>query len=98
MVSSPWSERKYYTSDVRLVPARRDSDPDLAKTARAADSNNNNVSSNMKAVDSSTSKEKVDGGFARALAKQAAAVAGSSSGSRGSGRLPPPSPRTVRGS
>ena len=88
MVSSPWSERKYYTSDVKLVPARRDSDPDLAKTAKAADDSNNKDSS-MKDADSA-SKEKIDGGFARALAKQAAAAAGSS-GSRG--RLPPPSPR-----
>ena len=89
MVSSPWSERKYYTSDVKLVPARRDSDPDLAKTAKAAD-DNNNKDNNMKNPDS-IPKEKIEGGFARALAKQAAAAAAGSSGSRG--RLPPPSPR-----
>ena len=85
MVRSPWSERKYYSSDVRLVPARRDSDPNV-------NSGNNNskddTSPNMSAV--SDRKKMTDGASARAMAQQAAAGRAS-----GSGGLPPPSPRAT---
>ena len=80
MVRSPWSERKYYSSDVRLVPARRDSDPSANSTSGDKD----DTSPNMSAV--ADRKKMTNGASARAMAQQAA-------GRASSGGLPPPSPR-----
>lgn len=82
MVRSPWSERKYYSSDVRLVPARRDSGPSASSAPKKEES-----SPNMSAV---ADRKKMNGASARARAQQAAAGRPTTGGG-----LPPPSPRAA---
>jgi len=88
MVRSPWSERKYYTGDVRLVPAKGGSDPNSANSVNAANAGMDR-SPNMNANGASDRKTvtTMNGASARAKAKQAASAGG------GRSSLPPTTPR-----
>jgi hypothetical protein len=88
MVRSPWSERKYYTGDVRLVPAKGGSDPNSggANAVNAGIDRSPNMNANG-ASDRKTVTTTMNGASARAKAKQAASAGG------GRSSLPPTTPR-----